>query len=83
MIEELEKANVHADDRPKMLPHINSIRLLCDILLAEEGEGASASSNRLKEKITLEEKKAMFGDDISLDEPESNDGANGKSIFDF
>lgn len=83
MTSELELAKASQHDMTK---HIAHVKLLCELLLEEEGLSAASKTD-----VSAKEMKAMMGvtGHPSSEEKQAdrsnmdNDDANGKSIFDF
>lgn len=81
MVSELKLAKKAQNDR-KMMQHIASVRLLCDVMIEAESSDSKQTDN-----FSEQELKAMLGDVVekpSHSKRDINDGdANGDSIFDF
>ncbi|GGB35031.1 hypothetical protein GCM10011409_10630 [Lentibacillus populi] len=86
IIKEAEQAKEKQTDDKQMLKHIANVKLLCELLLEEEGP-LQANSN----EITADEIRTMMGTTnhqlVEQQQPNhsknDHDDANGESIFDF
>lgn len=85
MIDELNQAKTNQNNHAKMVKHIASVRLLCDLFLDEEPSAGEDLND-----ITPEEMKAMIGGKGNTEKkgsfqkrPLEDDNANGDSLFDF
>lgn len=78
MIAELQLAQRTEDDDQKLMQHVASVRLLCEVILDDR---PSPSHSPKKKEISDEELKAMLGK--TERKPIAHDDVNGDSIFDF
>jgi uncharacterized protein (DUF305 family) len=83
MINELQQALEMETDQQKMMQHISSVKLLCELIVEDVPQRESHL------EISTEEMKAMIGDVGKIKAKESrsanidHDGANGGSLLDF
>lgn len=88
MIDELEKAKAYKGNQKKMKQHIAHVRLLCDLILEDEGNNESSVDST---SISKQEAKAMLGDQYHVQNKEKKhkksainyEDENVDSIFDF
>ncbi|WP_106495985.1 DUF5327 family protein [Lentibacillus sp. Marseille-P4043] len=85
MMKEVQELNKQQMNQQVMMQHVANVKLLCELLLDEEGPSVTTSSD-----ISAREMKAMMGTSThpsvrtqSDHETIDHDEANGKSIFDF
>lgn len=90
MNKEIEEAQMNHGDAGRVREHVRAVKLLCDLILEEEGTSARADSPQVTEKSsepTAAEIRKMMGEEPSKSknkkEDSSDEEANGSSIFDF
>ncbi|MGR3766198.1 YwdI family protein [Rossellomorea sp. NS-SX7] len=87
MEQELAKAK-SAEKSQQIREHINSIKVLCEVLLEENSQGGSftapVQSQQTVPYVPEQQQPVQRPVSIQKEEPlETDDGANGDSLFDF
>jgi Family of unknown function (DUF5327) len=85
--QELGKAK-SAEKSQQIREHINSIKVLCEVLLEENNQGGSftapVQSQQAAPFVPQQQQPVQRQVSIPKEEPlETDDGANGDSLFDF
>ncbi len=87
MEQELAKAK-SAEKSQQIREHINSIKVLCEVLLEENNQGGSFTAPVQPQQtvpyIPQQQQPVQRPVQVQKEEPlETDDGANGDSLFDF